>query len=58
MNAYPVPTILKLNFSFFLRMFMLCQTGPSVSFTDSHLSAPDQKIIKKPLFGAGRNRII
>jgi hypothetical protein len=64
MNAYPIPTILKLNFPFFLEIFMFCQIDTTVSCTDSRLSArsADRRLTKrldeKQLFAAGTDLIV
>jgi hypothetical protein len=50
MDDCPIPIILKLNFPFFLRIFMFSQTGPAVSCTDRHLI---KKLNDKLLFPAG-----
>jgi hypothetical protein len=55
MNDYPIPTILKLNFPFFLRIFMFYQTGSAVSCTDRRLI---KKLNGKPLFAAETALII
>jgi hypothetical protein len=64
MNTYPIPTILKLNFPFFLKIFMFCQIDLAVSCTFSRLSGrrADRRLTKrlheKLLFAAGTDFII